>query len=366
MKTVDDQSGQPTSAAVTEPIQQGWVMPRWVSVLLVGMPAAGAALMLSAILWFGVPSLVHSLQANEQGLLPAAVREEQAAKKEHHAVVWLADLCIRDAARLHAKPPASSATEQARDMSFVATDRTDPYAYGTASPQYNLEAGRIAEAQDAALRDGPFTSLEPDTEMPTVMAPTSSAVERLPGYLDAVLYLSQQIGRARVELAGMVFIQHILMQLFEWTIIATGLFTTVLISVKSLASPKSRGFLTMAVAAVVLSSFGTAVATLNSFYTPRVAYEGNRQSLGMLRNLHRSLAGAALRQNDACNDKGDWAKDWRLRQLRTFNGNFQMIMSTTSSVGSGADDDLGPGASGTNQGSSPQQVTKPQSTQAMR
>ena len=164
--------------------------------------------------------------------------------------------------------------------------------------------------------------------MPTVMAPTSSAVERLPGYLDAVLYLSQQIGRARVELAGMVFIQHILMQLFEWTIIATGLFTTVLISVKSLASPKSRGFLTMAVAAVVLSSFGTAVATLNSFYTPRVAYEGNRQSLGMLRNLHRSLAGAALRQNDACNDKGDWAKDWRLRQLRTFNGNFQMIMST--------------------------------------
>ena len=365
MKAADDQPGQATSVTATEPTQQGWVMPHWVSVLLVGMPAGGAALMLSAILWFGVPPLIHSLQVNGKGLLPAAVREENAAGKEHHAVVWLADLCIRDAARLHARPPAPSAMEQARDTSFIATDRVDPFADRTTSPQYILEAGRTAQAQDAALRDGPFTSLEPDTEMPVALAPTSPAVERLPGYLDAVLYLSQQIGRARVELAGTVFVQHILMQLFEWTIIATGLFTTVLISVKSLASPKSRGFLTMAVAAVVLSSFGTAVATLNSFYTPRVAYESNRQSLGMLRNLHRSLAGAVLRQNDACNDKGDWAKDWRLRQLRAFNGNFQMIMSTTS-VGSAADDDLAPSAPGTNPGSGPQQGPKSQSTQAMR
>jgi hypothetical protein len=340
-------------------------MPHWVSVLLVGMPAGGAALMLSATLWFGIPPLIHSLQANEQGLLPAAVREENSARKEHHAVVWLADLCIRDAARLHARPPVPPATEQARDTSFIATDRIVPSADKAISPQYNVEAGRTEEAQDAALRDGPFTSLEPDTETPIALVPASSAVERLPGYLDAVLYLSQEIGRARVELAGTVFVQHILMQLFEWTIIATGLFTTVLISVKSLASPKSRGFLTMAVAAVLLSSFGTAVATLNSFYTPRVAYESNRQSLGMLRNLHRSLAGAVLRQSDACNDKGDWAKDWRLRQLRAFNGNFQMIMSTTS-VGSAADDDLGQSASGTNPGSGPQQGPKSTSTQAMR
>ena len=65
------------------------------------------------------------------------------------------------------------------------------------------------------------------------------------------------------------------------------------------------------------------MATSNSFYTPRVAcMRAIRQSLGTLRNLHRSLAGAVLRQNDACNDKGDWAKDWRLVSAQSFQWQF--------------------------------------------
>ena len=98
------------------------------------------------------------------------------------------------------------------------------------------------------------------------------------------------MGVGRSQLAGRAVTEHLIMQVFEWTIVASGLFTTVLISVKAFASPRSRDYLLIAVAAIGLSSFSTAVATLNSFYTPRTEYEKTEQSLASLRTLHRTLA----------------------------------------------------------------------------
>ena len=104
----------------------------------------------------------------------------------------------------------------------------------------------------------------------------------------------------RGQLAGRAVTQHLVMQVFEWTIVASGLFTTILISVKAFASPRSRDYLLLAVAAIMLSSFGTAVATLNSFYTPRIEYERTERSLASLRALHWALAASITRENNPC------------------------------------------------------------------
>ena len=134
-------------------------------------------------------------------------------------------------------------------------------------------------------------------ELCNTVAEKSQLVDgRLPGYLDAVDYLSSSIVQARAEFAGKRVFSNVIMQLFEWTIVATGLFTTILISVKAFASPKSKGFVSMAVTAIALSSLGTSVATLNSFYRPRTTFETADRSLSMLQGLHRSLAAGLIRQ----------------------------------------------------------------------
>ena len=131
---------------------------------------------------------------------------------------------------------------------------------------------------------------------------------------------------------------NLIAQLFEWTIVATGLFTTILISVKSFASPRSRGFFSMAVMAIVLSSFGTAVATLNSFYTPRLAYDKTERSLASLRQLHGTLAGGLMRERAACAEKDGWT-GWRQRQIRDLTNTFLAITSTASRLSGSPDDE---------------------------
>ena len=60
-------------------------------------------------------------------------------------------------------------------------------------------ADRLGDVVGVADVEGDALAVELATETPIALVPASSAVERLPGYLDAVLYLSQEIGRARVE-----------------------------------------------------------------------------------------------------------------------------------------------------------------------
>jgi hypothetical protein len=231
-------------------------------------------------IYLGAPRIFVALTPDARGLLPAAAVERNSAFKEHQAIFSVAKTCV-DGERL--------------------TAATEPFSYLTID----------------ALASEPLSPRE--------------VAAALPGYLDAMLYLSQRIADARGQLAGRAVSDELIAELFEWMIVATGLFTTILISVKAFANPGSRGYLSMAVMAIVLSSLGTAVATLNSFYTPRIAYEKTERSLASLRSLHVALASQMLREKGACEDKTAWT-DWRARHVRDLTGSFVAIMNASSSA----------------------------------
>lgn len=265
----------------------GWVIPRWICWALVGTPVGGAVLVIIAVVTVGLPSLYHSVTPTDSGLLPAASRELSSALKEHQAVVRVAEVCAKDKQVVLGEPFMELDTHHPLPDAIKAGEYSDPSA--------------------------------------------------LPGYLDAALYLSHATAIARGQLAGKAVVDELISELFEWTIVATGLFTTILISVKAFASPRSSGYMAMAVMAIVLSSLGTGVATLNQFYTPRIEFEKTQRSLASLRTLHWTLASELLREKSACADKGTWT-DWRPRHVRDLTNTFVAIMSTSMKPTAAAED----------------------------
>jgi hypothetical protein len=269
----------------------GWVIPKWIGWTLVGLPVAGALAVFLSIAAVGVPYLYRSMTPDGSGLLPEAAREMSSALKEHQAIVRVAEMC----------------------------------------------AGGVEESRKA-VRAEPFVPLDihhPLSE--SVAVQDGSVAPPLPGYLEAVLYLSNAIAIARAQMAGTAVHDRLISEVFEWTIVATGLFTTILISIKSFASPRSSGYVSMAVMAIVLSSLGTAVATLNSFYTPRLVYDKTERSLASLRSLHWTLAGELLREKGACESKGNWT-DWRPRHVRDLTNTFVAIMGASAKPTAAAED----------------------------
>ena len=267
----------------------GWILPRCISLFLVLTPLTGAVLVLGALLWVGIPTIYRSLVPNEHGLLPASVQELAAARSEHNAIVRIAEIC----------------------------------------------AAEKSENPDKIIHE-PFIIIESDQHDVDLAAVRDAT--QLPGYLDASLYLSHAMAIGRSQLAGQAVTQHLIMEVFEWTIVATGLFITILISVKAFASPRSRDYLLMAVAAIVLSSFSTAVATLNSFYTPRIEYEKTERSLAGLRTLHWTLAAGITREKNPCADKSAWT-DWRASHIRELANGFVAIMSATARPSAASEDE---------------------------
>jgi hypothetical protein len=284
----------------------GLILPRYVSLCLVMTPLLGAVLVLGMLLYVKGPTLIHSVIRNGHGLLPSAEQELAAARNDHNAILRMAEVCI------------------------VSQNISDAYH---------------------KIADEPFVRIEPDEAHALSLYAIQNAVE-LPGYFDATLYLSNAIGKERTRLAGQAVIQNLVMEAFEWTIVASGLFTTVLIGVKALASPRSRDYLLLAVAAIALSSLSTAVATLNSFYTPRLEYERIERSLTSLQTLHRTLASGIAREKHACDGKGEWTS-WRARHIRELTNSFITIMGTTAKpfLASEDDPDVGkPGEDGQKHG----------------
>jgi hypothetical protein len=275
----------------------GLTLPRYISLFLVLTPLIGAVLMLGVLLCAKGPTIYQSVIHNEHGLLPAAEQELIAARNDHNAIVRKAEVCVV----------------------------------------------QKIEAPGHKIDDEPFIRIESDRASDVDLDTIQNAIE-LPGYFDAALYLSHAMGVERTRLAGQVVVQKLIMEAFEWTIVASGLFTTVLIGVKAFASPRSRDYLLLAVAAIVLSSFSTAIATLNSFYTPRLEYERIERSLVGLQTLHRSLAAGITRERHACEAKGDWT-DWRARHIRELANSFISIMSTTARPSAAGDDEQDPGNS---------------------
>jgi hypothetical protein len=158
----------------------GLILPRFISLFLVLTPLTGAVLVLGGLLWVGVPAAYRSLVPNERGLLPASVQELMAAKNEHNAIVRMAIVCAAEK-----------------------TKKPDKIA------------------------DEPFIRIESDQPQDVNLAAVQDTTE-LPGYFDAALYLSHAMAVGRSQLAGRAVTQHLIMQVFEWTIVATGLFTTIL------------------------------------------------------------------------------------------------------------------------------------------
>jgi hypothetical protein len=263
-------------------VGSGWIIPAWICRILVGIPITGALLVLIASAFVGLPRVYNSVMPDDKGLLPAAKTEEASAFREDQAIHRVAEMCV--AAGKQADGNAGGSQLQASSVLNVNYPSMD----------------QIKVRENPPLRE-------------------------LPGYLDAETHLSEDLVSARTQLAGKVVIDELISELFEWSLVATGLFTTILISVKAFASPRSNGYLSMAIMAIVLSSLGTAVATLNSFYTPRIAYEKTQHSLASLRSLHWTLAGEVLRAQNPCEDKGSW-NDWRPRHVRDLTNSFVAIM----------------------------------------
>ena len=91
----------------------------------------------------------------------------------------------------------------------------------------------------ALLASHPFARLLPRRPPPATVADQDPLPPRLSGYFDAYLHLSADIANARAQLADAAVTGYLVMQLFQWTIVATGMFTTILISVKGFANPQS-------------------------------------------------------------------------------------------------------------------------------
>jgi hypothetical protein len=279
----------------------GWVVPQTLTIGLVATPLLGALFVLGAILWVGVPRIYQSLTPQQFGLIPAAYDELTAATNEHAAIVRLAAACV---------------VEKELDSALIASH--------------------------------PFARLNLDRSLPVDLSVQGRLTPRLPGYLDADLYLSYAISNARLHLADQVVMGHFVAQLFQWTIVVTGMFTTILISVKGFANPQTKGYLPMAIAAIVLSALGTSVAGLNSFYTPRLEYEQSQRSLASLRALHTTLAGSVVRQRGACEKRDNWSS-WRAREIRELTNSYMTIMNTISRPPTGEDDPENEPPSGTDQ-----------------
>ena len=221
----------------SQPTGTGWIVPPLASICLIAMPLLGALLVIVAVLWVALPRIQSSLEPTHYGMKPAAYDELNAANSEHLAILRIAQTC------LEGKNPA-------------------------------------------LLASHPFARLLPQRPPPATVADQDPLPPRLAGYFDAYLHLSADIANARAQLADEAVTGYLVMQLFQWTIVATGMFTTILISVaKDLPTPKVCAYLPMAITAIVLSALGTSVATLNSFYTPRISYEQNQRSLASLQSF---------------------------------------------------------------------------------
>jgi hypothetical protein len=111
----------------------------------------------------------------------------------------------------------------------------------------------------------------------------------LVGLQPAMLTVSDQIARARMEAAraanealpGVTFI--------GWAAIAFTALTTFLVSLKPMIEAKNWAT-AITVSTLVVSVLSTALTSVKSVYDPTQAYSANEQALVKLRNLHRRIA----------------------------------------------------------------------------
>ncbi len=144
-------------------------------------------------------------------------------------------------------------------------------------PDYILSQLRIGVAPDgtyASMSDGGKSGEE----------------YKFTNFQRAVIYLSDAIRRARYVAATTVTENHSNMAKFEVAIVVIGAITTVLISIKALATANEEWLFWLGIAAIIFSAAGTATSALNSYFKPNELYTSSVKSLANLRQLHTEIA----------------------------------------------------------------------------
>ncbi len=246
---------------------------RLVARLIVG----GAALIVGLLLAVASYQLYGALRT-ENGLTTRAHREWVAAKAEHAGIIAIASQC-----------EGTSFTHPLTVPATLTTIVPDAWR-GPAPPE-----------------PGPALTLD------------------APSYLLAAVILSNDIGRARIEIAGDAARDNVWMQLFEWAMVSVGAVTTVLVSLKSITAVRQGALTVVGVGAIVFSALGTSIAAVNSFYSPRTTYEHDQHVLADLRNLHLQLATGIAREGNLCSAWRQWSKDWRFVRIKALADQYAAI-----------------------------------------
>jgi hypothetical protein len=150
-----------------------------------------------------------------------------------------------------------------------------------------------------------------------------------PSYILAAIVLSHHIGWARIALAEEVRWSYIAVQIFQWSIVVIGAITTVLISIKAMSNDQWRFYIAVGIAAIIFSTLGTAIATMNSFYAPRVTHDHDEHSLRALQTLHLQLATGITREDHVCDPPTrSWTNDWRFKRIKAIAEQYAAVMSS--------------------------------------
>jgi hypothetical protein len=170
----------------------------------------------------------------------------------------------------------------------------------------------------------------------------------LNNYQNSVLYLSDAISRARMQVANVTGDSKEKMVMYQWTLIVIGAITTILISIKSMSNERTPVYLTIGILAIIFSALGTACSSIIAFDSPVETYSRNERALLQLRQLHTDLAAEVVSANDPCKpmdiNKPD---DSKVKRLKDFSARLTGILNASSGAG-GSSAPGAPSGPGTN------------------
>ncbi len=149
----------------------------------------------------------------------------------------------------------------------------------------------LARPVPTAIASRFLFGLQPDGSHSWDTAPMPDPAVKfdLNNFQNYVLYLSDNVSWAQVQAAARLAQSRSRRNLAEWAIVIIGALTTIFISVKAMANERTPAYEVIGVCAIIFSALGTAVASLNAFYSPSDAYVRNTTSLAQLHQLHVDL-----------------------------------------------------------------------------
>jgi len=222
--------------------------------------------------------------------------------------------------------------EQVRpDESKLYTSEYAEWAAAQGEHDKILALSQECPSERALKLDDRFTVITPSGRRMSGLPRVATPLFVAPGYLLAAIDLSFEIGQARVDLAREQVLEDISMQVFAWVGVLVGALTTILISVKSMMTTDRMPMqFSIGAAAIVFAALGTAVAGLNSFYTPKIAYDRTTRSLATLRQLHEELATGMMREQQAslCQNLS-WPNDWRYKRIKGLTDQYIAVVAAT-------------------------------------